>query len=180
MKPVQLQVLLAAASVLLGLGLFAPCMTLHPSAGPLDWVMRIFDPDFENPVTYSLLGGIRSMLTEGDVFIGVVVLLFSVVFPLWKLGVYWTAAVRLARGLEPGAPVRWVNQLGTWSMLDVFVLAVLVIAVKGLPGDSKVVIEWGAAAFCASVLLSIYISLHIKEVPAEPTRISVDSEAAGD
>jgi len=30
------------------------------------------------------------------------------------------------------------------------------------------------------VLLSIYISLHIKEVPAEPTRISVDSEAAGD
>ena len=43
------------------------------------------------------------MLTEGDVFIGVIVLLFSVVFPLWKLGVYWTAAVRLARGLEPGA-----------------------------------------------------------------------------
>jgi len=65
-------------------------------------------------------------------------------------------------------------------MLDVFVLAVLVIAVKGLPGDSKVVIEWGAAAFCASVLLSIYISLHIKEMPDEPERISVDSEAAGD
>jgi paraquat-inducible protein A len=73
-----------------------------------------------------------------------------------------------------------VNQLGKWSMLDVFVLAVLVIAVKGLPGDSKVVVEWGAAAFCASVLLSIYISLYIKEMPAEPGRISVDSEAAGD
>ena len=169
MKPGQLQVLLAAASVLLGLGLFAPCMTLHPSAGELDWVMGIFDPGFQNPVTYSLLGGIRSMLTEGDVFIGVVVLLFSVVFPLWKLGVYWTAAVRLARGLEPGAPVRWVNQLGKWSMLDVFVLAVLVVAVKGLPGGSRVEIEWGAAAFCASVLLSIYISLHITKTSAAST-----------
>ena len=48
-------------------------------------------------------------------------------------------------------------------MLDVFVLAVLVVAVKGLPGGSRVLIEWGAAAFCASVLLSIYISLHLRE-----------------
>ena len=60
----------------------------------------------------------------------------------------------------------------------VFVLAVLVIAVKGLPGDSKVFIEWGAAAFCASVLLSIYISLHIGDPPA--ARISIDSAATGD
>jgi uncharacterized paraquat-inducible protein A len=60
-------------------------------------------------------------------------------------------------------------------MLDVFVLAVLVVAIKGLPGGSRVAIEWGAAAFCASVLLSIYISLHIGG-----QRNSVASEAAED
>jgi paraquat-inducible protein A len=105
----------------------------------------------------------------------VVVLLFSVVFPIWKLGVYFMATARRARGLDTGASVRWVNQLGKWSMLDVFVLAVLVVAIKGLPGGSRVAIEWGAAAFCASVLLSIYISLHIGG-----SRNSVASEAAED
>jgi hypothetical protein len=55
------------------------------------------------------------------------------------------------------------------------VLAVLVVAIKGLPGGSRVAIEWGAAAFCASVLLSIYISLHIGGL-----RNSVASEAAED
>jgi len=171
MKPAPLQWLLAAASVLLGLGLFVPCMTLVPSAGKLDWLMRALDPGYSDPMTYSLLGGIRSMLTEGNVFIGLVVGLFSVAFPIWKLGVYWAAAA----GQSRGRTVRWVNQLGKWSMLDVFVLAVLVIVVKGLPGDSRVDIEWGAAAFCASVLLSIFISRHLDD-----ERISVDSTTADD
>ena len=175
MKPGHLQWVLAAASVLLGLGLFAPCMTMHPSAGEFSWLVRLFDPHFEDPVTFSLLGGIRSMFTSGNAFIGVLVGLFSVVFPLWKLGVYWVAAARLAGGQAPGAAVRWVNHLGKWSMLDVFVLAVLVITVKGLPGGSRIEIVWGAAAFCASVLLSIYISLQL-----DGWRNSVDSKPASD
>ena len=163
MKPGQLQVLLVVASVLLGVGLFAPCMTLQPSFGNLTWLARLIDPGLLAPTTFSLLGGIRLLFAGGNLFIGMVVLIFSVVFPLWKLGVYWVGTARLARGQKLGASVRWVNQLGKWSMLDVFVLAVLVVAVKGLPGGSRVAIEWGAAAFCASVLLSIYISLHISE-----------------
>ena len=163
MKPPQMQVLLVVASVLLGAGLFAPCMTLQPSFGGADALVRLIKPDLVMPTTYSLVGGIGSLLTGGNFLIGVVVLLFSVVFPLWKLGVYWTALARIRRGLPTGAPVRLVHQLGKWSMLDVFVLAVLVVAVKGLPGGSRVLIEWGAAAFCASVLLSIYISLHLRE-----------------
>ena len=169
MKPGQLQVLLVVASILLGVGLFAPCMTLQPSFGNLTWLARLIDPDLVAPTTYSLLEGIRSLFTGGNPFIGMVVLLFSVVFPLWKLGVYWVGTARLASGHEPGASVRWVNHLGKWSMLDVFVLAVLVVAVKGLPGGSRVAIEWGAAAFCASVLLSIYISLHISESSGKST-----------
>jgi paraquat-inducible protein A len=161
MNPRQLQVCLGVAAGLLGLGLFAPCMTLHPGFGEFTPLVRLINPELTVPTTYSILEGIRSMFDEGSVFIGVMVLLFSVVFPIWKLGVYFMASARLAAGLEIGRSVRWVNQLGKWSMLDVFVLAVLLVAVKGLPGGSRVAIEWGAAAFCASVLLSIYISLHI-------------------
>ena len=161
MNPRQLQVCLGVAAGLLGLGLFAPCMTLYPAFGDITPLVRLLKPDLTAPTTYSILEGIRSMFDEGSIFIGGVVLLFSVVFPVWKLGVYFMAAARRARGLDTGASVRWVNQLGKWSMLDVFVLAVLVVAIKGLPGGSRVAIEWGAAAFCASVLLSIYISLHI-------------------
>ncbi len=171
MKSRQQQVLLVVASVLLSVGLFAPCMTLQPSFGNVTWLARLIDPDLVAPTTYSLFGGICSLLSDGNFFVGMVVLLFSVVFPLWKLGVYWVATVRLEHGQEPGVSVCWVNRLGKWSMLDVFVLAVLVVAVKGLPGGSRVTIEWGAAAFCASVLLTIYISLHISELSGKSSKL---------
>ena len=56
--------LLVVASVLLGVGLFAPCMTLQPSFGNLTWLARLIDPGLVAPTTYSLLEGIRSLLPE--------------------------------------------------------------------------------------------------------------------
>ena len=48
-------------------------------------------------------------------------------------------------------------KLGKYSMLDVFVLAVIVIAVKGLPGGSKVILEMGVYFFGASIIMSLFI-----------------------
>ena len=109
----QLSILAAlVAAVLLGAGLFAPCMTLQPSFGGVDALVRLIKPDLVMPTTYSLVGGIGSLLTGGNFLIGGVGLLCSVVLPLWKRGVYWTALARIRRGLPAGAPVRLVHQLG--------------------------------------------------------------------
>ena len=158
MRHWQPKVLLAVCSLLLGVGLFAPCMTIHPAFGKLTPLIRFIDPDLTTPTSFSIVEGIRSMFSEGNFFVGLIVLVFSVLFPLWKLGVDWQALTRLEVGQPLSASLRHVNALGKWSMLDVLVLAVLVVAVKGLPGGTRVTIEWGALAFCASVLLGIGLS----------------------
>ena len=69
MKSRQQQVLLVVASVLLSVGLFAPCMTLQPSFGNVTWLARLIDPDLVAPTTYSLFGGICSLLSDGNFFV---------------------------------------------------------------------------------------------------------------
>jgi uncharacterized paraquat-inducible protein A len=48
-------------------------------------------------------------------------------------------------------------------MLDVFVLAVLVVSVKGLPGGSRVELENGVYFFAVSIFLSIFIGQKIEK-----------------
>ena len=50
-------------------------------------------------------------------------------------------------------------------MLDLLVVALLVIAIKGLPGGTQVTLDWAAPAFCASILLTLYFSSVLKTGP---------------
>ena len=110
------------------------------------------------PTTYSILGVIGKLLDGGDLFLGVILGLFSVVFPIAKLGLYWVAAgggpeVGRASGL-----LGWTHRAGKFSMAEVFALALMVVVVKTLPGGSTASVEWGAFVFVASVIGAICIS----------------------
>lgn len=155
---------LILSSVLLGLGLVAPVMTIHPAFGEYNWLIKAFVPEKLDPTTYSIIGSIEEMFAgEGtDLFVGIILLFFSVIFPITKLSVYWVALDNLEQGKPAGQTFDFFCNLGKLSMLDIFVLAVLVVAIKGLPGGSSVVIEWGAAAFSASILITLYISPLLK------------------
>ena len=65
--------------------------------------------------------------------------------------------------------LKLVGILGKVSMLDVFVVALLVLAIKGLPGGTKVLIGWGVWAFCASILMSMFVSAKLGKLPDAPT-----------
>jgi paraquat-inducible protein A len=56
---------------------------------------------------------------------------------------------------------------GKWSMLDVFVVAVLVVAVK-LGAIADVDMRYGLYAFAASVLLTMYITSRIVSLTNQP------------
>jgi paraquat-inducible protein A len=79
----------------------------------------------------SVVSGILALLHEGEYFLFVVLTLFTLLFPCVKLGllaVIWAERehnlVRVRRWH------RWVEHLGKWSMLDVFVVAILIVALK--------------------------------------------------
>jgi uncharacterized paraquat-inducible protein A len=171
----MIRLLLLAASVLLGVGLVAPCMTIQPSMGePWDSWLTLLDPSELEPTTYSILGGIFELMRTDSLWLGLILLAFSVVFPAFKLATLWWAVSVLKQG-QPGGPALWITHHGgKFSMLDVMVIAVFIVAIKGLPGDTQVTIGWGLFTFAASVVLSIVASLMVKrlEHASEPEKAS--------
>ncbi|MDB5326513.1 MAG: hypothetical protein JWM57_2082 [Phycisphaerales bacterium] len=155
--PIRLLTLLAAA--LLGLGLIAPCMTIQPAFGKYETWVRLLNPDYTRPTTYSVLTGIVAMMHHGNRGLGILLLSFSGFFPTAKLATMAWSTQKLADRRRPGVWLTLAHHTGKFSMLDVLVLALLVVAIKGLPGGSTITLGWGVWAFAGSVVLSLVISM---------------------
>ena len=156
--------LLSAAAVTLGLGLVGPCMTVVPRMGEFTGWVEVLKPDALRPTTYSILSGIDALRQHGSPGIAYLLFGFSVVFPILKLGAMAWGAASLRLGVRPHAAVTISHHLGKFSMLDVTVIGLLVLAIKGLPGGSEVHLGWGVWAFAASVGLSLIASIVLHDV----------------
>jgi paraquat-inducible protein A len=79
----------------------------------------------------SILSGAWELLTSGAWFVGAVVLIFSVVLPVLKIGLLLDLCLRQhTPRRHRAATYRLMEQLGRWSMMDVLLVALLVMFVK--------------------------------------------------
>ena len=132
--------LMVIADVMLYLfGIFTPFLTL--------------DKFFIFNQTISLLNSIHILYQQKQVALAVIVALFSVFFPLIKLmllTLIWFL-IRDDRKIQ-----KWlfrIEVVGNWSMLDVFVIAITIVAIK-LSGLGNMRVEYGLYLFAASVILT--------------------------
>lgn len=104
----------------------------------------------------SLLSGVISLLRGGEWFVGLVVLLFSIVLPPVKLIALWVLSSTpvVSRGRPHALVYRLVEHAGKWGMLDVMLVAVLVAFIKL---GNLITIQAGpaVAVFSGMVLLSL-------------------------
>lgn len=136
--------LLGAALLLFGTGIFFPFFHVTKF-----WV-------FDDAV--SVVGGIITLFREGEYFLFAVLALFTLVFPCVKLGLL--AVVWLEREHDLVRVRRlhgWVGSLGKWSMLDVFVVAILIVAMKSA-GVARIQIGFGLYLFTFSVIATQFAS----------------------
>lgn len=103
---------------------------------------------------WTVLGGAFDLMRHGDVLLGLLILGFSGVFPFVKL----SALLYLLRGHAPPEQrervLDWVRQLGRWSMLDVFVVVILLGTVRlGVLAEARP--EPGVYVFGVAILLSL-------------------------
>lgn len=83
--------------------------------------------------------GVVQLAESGSWFIALVVALASIVVPLLKLAILFVLALRSRSDRErlwKTRMYRWVEVLGRWSMLDIYLLAVLVAIMKLGPWTS--------------------------------------------
>lgn len=139
--------LLLAAGALLLYGLQAPILTLE----------KFYF--FTN--TVSLLSALQQLWREAEWGLFALIGAFSVVFPMLKL-----LMLLLIWNFDPAQGERhrrhlyWLTEYGKWSMLDVFVVALLVVSVK-LGAMAEAHVEVGIYAFAASVILTMLLSAWI-------------------
>jgi paraquat-inducible protein A len=132
---------LAGALGLLVLGWTWPMMTIHR----LVWL--------EDQV--SLLDATAQLYRQGDWLLFAALAVFAILFPLAKLLAALWIFLR-ADATRPGLDraLDWLDLLGRWSMLDVFVAALLVVGIKASL-ISEVTLHAGLYLFAAAVVLSI-------------------------
>ena len=137
----RLNLILLSAFILFIIGIFAPILTFK----------KFFI--FSNRV--SIVTGLFQLLTEGHLILFGIILVFSIMLPLLKLAVLfrvWNGRFHDWRRHE--LLVQRIGQYGKWSMLDVFVAALLIVAVR-LGAIADVKIHYGLYAFAASVVLTM-------------------------
>lgn len=101
----------------------------------------------------SLFSGLVQLFQEQRYGLFSIIVTFSVILPLVKIGVLYSVCTR-ALWASPNVrtTLHWLALAGKWAMLDVFIVALLVV-VSRVRGLADVEVHYGLYLFAASVLL---------------------------
>ena len=145
-------VLTTISAIALGFGLVLPAATFTPSLGDILWDLLLG----LRSKTNSILGFVYGLLMSeglGDKGLGIILGMFSILFPVAKLIILsWDL---VAPNHYSRRMCRLSLHLSYWSMLDVFVVAVLVSMLKEFPGGTGIVPHVGIFCFAVSVILTM-------------------------
>lgn len=142
-------VALAAAAPLLALGWLLPILTVTSF-----WVLE---------AQHSVLGGLATFVRDGEWLLTVAIGGFAVLFPAAKILVGFWAWLR-PQAARPALKLAYA--LSKWSMLDVFVIALVVMTAKSsIVADASV----GPGAWCfagAAIASTLALAGLAKRTPA--------------
>ena len=143
----RLRLILLAIALCLFAGLFAPIITLE----------KFYF--FEN--TVSIMSGLLELIEEGQFLLFIIIALFSIALPILKLFILnklLSPSFKKSESLH--THLEWMHHYGKWSMLDVFVVAVLLAAVK-LSSVANVQLHYGLYLFATAVLLTMLVTARV-------------------
>lgn len=145
---INLLLLVALSSLIVGVS--APLLTLE----------KLYF--FEN--TVSLFSTVMELFTQQEWFLFFVIAIFSLCIPIIKIvSLILIINVSYTKGSFLDKALHIIEVIGKWSMLDVFVVALLLVSLK-LGVLAKVDVHYGLYAFAASVLLTIFLSFWISSL----------------
>lgn len=109
-----------------------------------------------------LTDSIKFFWEKDDIFLAMVILVFTIVFPIVK---YLDLSIRLvAPNALPRKLVRVLKDLDKWSMLDVFLVALLILNFKFDTSMVSMSLEVGTTYIALSVVLRMVSSYLIGKV----------------
>ena len=144
-RRIDIPVLIVSSAVTLFIGLRLPVLT----------VAKLWEK-----TTFSIPSGIQNLWDEKYYFLATLILFFSIVFPAVKLITLFVVWFFRLKERSKKWALHWLGVLGKWSMLDVFVTAILIVAVK-LGPLAKAKAEPGIYYFGVSIFLAMMVTSFI-------------------
>jgi paraquat-inducible protein A len=160
-KNIFILFMLLLSAILLLIGIFAPMMTVSKFV----WV--------EN--SFSLFAGTLQLFTDGQYLLFIILLSFSIVLPVAKLILlfrFWHADSGSCQQLQYF--MNWISHYGKWSMLDVFVVALLLVTVK-LGVLATVEVHYGIYMYAGAGLLIMVTTTIISSIAKKDLTKSLES-----
>jgi paraquat-inducible protein A len=160
-KDILIKFLLVLSTVLLLVGIFAPMMTLSKFI----WIENEF----------SLFAGTLQLYIDGQYLLFLILLLFSIVLPVAKIILlfrFWYADSSSCQQLQHF--MSWISHYGKWSMLDVFVVALLLVIVK-LGVLATVQVHYGIYMYAVAGLLIMACTAIINTAAKKDLEQSLES-----
>ena len=112
---------------------------------------------------YSIWMGIVELFKTDHFFLAFIIFFFSMVFPLLKLVLLFIVCVYPLKQNAKVFLLNWLGKLGKWSMLDVYVVSIIIVLIK-----LKDVIGANASAgiyvFAAAIILSMLLTMRIEKI----------------
>jgi paraquat-inducible protein A len=141
-------------------------VSLAAFAVGITWPALVFDNLFGDD-TFSVLSGIWGFVESGNLLLALLLFGFSVAFPVAKLLgilVLWFGRVpeRTRRHVA-----EWLELLGKWSLLDAFVITVVIGTVQ-LGWLSEARAEAGAYVYLVAIVLSLVATHLLRSVVGGP------------
>jgi paraquat-inducible protein A len=143
----KLRIILYIAALLLAVGLVSPMMTVEKFI-----IVRN---------TFSVLSGVVELMKSGQFLLSAIIFGFSIVIPILKMLVLFRLTNSASQHCEnTHRYLKLMHDYGRWSMLDVFVVALLIVIVK-LGPIADVQVHFGLFAFCSAMLIISYVTSRI-------------------
>ena len=149
-----IDLLLWISLITLAVGIFSPVMTFKK---------LIF---YKN--TFSIHSGLTTLFKEGEYILFLIIFVFTILFPTVKIILlvlihylgFWPHEKRKRL-------LHYLSLVSKWSMLDVFIVALLVVIVRlGITG--RVEVRWGIYVFAVSVILSTLATQRLSRIAHGP------------
>lgn len=151
---IVINVLLLLALACLVIGVTAPLLTLE----------KMYF--FENTVT--LTSTVKGLFIQKEWFLFFVIAIFSLCIPVIKIvGLVLILNLEYTKNSFLDKTLHIIELVGKWSMLDVFVVALLLVSVK-LGVLAKVEVHYGLYMFATSVLITMSLSVWIYTLSNKP------------
>ena len=141
-KRVDILILIVSSAILLLAGLHLPVLTIRKL-----WQVN----------TFSVISGIVNLWQGKYYILAFIIFFFSVIFPVAKLGTLFVIWTMRLEDYQRKWLLHGLGLLGKWSMLDVFVTAIIIVSIKlGVLASAKA--EEGIYYFAASILLAMLVT----------------------